>query len=203
MGTRWYSHYSRLRIHVHRQEQLRDVGRQNHSTLKRAGGVPRAVDRPVVRGKEVQPRKLLRKSASVPTAPAQRPQSSFTLVAPLRTRNLPTKAGPLVPSFIEAEELRENETRREQEEFALGPTRIAPRMSLPSMSVQHRAMQSPRKRAIIAQSPSSRRISAHLPPGGAIQIAQMHVGRGGKLVIGRSDSEDSASESSEDELSDR
>ncbi|KAI0765307.1 hypothetical protein C8Q74DRAFT_1458431 [Fomes fomentarius] len=189
-----------------RQEQFRDVGRQNYSTLisKRAGGVPRAADRPFVRGEEVHPRKLLRKSASVPTAPAQCPQSSFTLVAPLlRTRNLPVKAGPLVPSFMEVEELREIEARKEQEEFALGPTRTAPRMSLPSMSVQRRAMQSPKKRAINAQSPSFRRISAHLPPGGAIQIAQVHVGRGGKLVVGRSDSEDSASESSEDELSDR
>ncbi len=146
-------------------------------------------------------RPIARKTAE-PTSQSQpnRPKSTFSYVAPLlRTRTLPTKEGPLLPSAHVAENRREQERRRERDEYALGPTRSTPRTSLPSMSVQRRVVQSPRKQQ---QSPVSRRAPAMTSARGPVPLdripdARVHVGRGGKLVFGSSDSEDESSSSDE------
>ncbi|RPD56950.1 hypothetical protein L226DRAFT_554330 [Lentinus tigrinus ALCF2SS1-7] len=125
-----------------------------------------------------------------PQPQASRSRSNFSYVAPLlRTRTLPTKEGALLPSAHIAADRREREKRRERDEYVLGPIRSAPRTSLPSMSVQRRVAPSPRKQQ---QSPVSRRAPAinftpHIPK------PRVHVGRGGKLVFGSSDSEDEPS----------
>lgn len=134
-----------------------------------------------------------------------RPKSTFHYFAPLRTRTLPTKEGPLLPAAHVAADRREREKRRERDEYTLGPTRSSPRTSLPSMSVQRRMKQSPRKQQ---QSPSTaRRASAanlaRAPiPLERIPNAPVHVGRGGKLVFGNSSSSssDESSSSSSDEV---
>ncbi|KAI0698063.1 hypothetical protein C8T65DRAFT_661246 [Cerioporus squamosus] len=146
-------------------------------------------------------RRTTARKAAEPTLQSQpnRPKSTFSYVAPLlRARTLPTKEGPLLPSAHVAEDRRERETRRERDEYDLGSTRSAPRTSLPSMSVQRRVAQSPRKQ----QQPVSRRApvitSARGPvPLDRIPDARVHVGRGGKLVFGSSDSEDESSSSDE------
>ncbi|RDX54799.1 hypothetical protein OH76DRAFT_999861 [Lentinus brumalis] len=147
-------------------------------------------------------RRPISRKIAVPTSQSRtdRPKSTFSYVAPLlRTRTLPTKEGPLLPSAHVAEERRERERRRERDEYALGPTRSAPRTSLPSMSVQRRVVQSPRKQQ---QSPVSRRAPAMTSARGPVPLdripdARVHVGRGGKLVFGSSDSEDESSSSSD------
>ena len=160
---------------------------------KRTGAARAPQPGPVARVEEHH-RKSVRKAMATPFSQTRRPQSSFTLVAPLRTRTaLPSKAGPLLPSYMVAEERRGKETRRENNEYSLGPTRSAARATLPSMSVQRRVAQSPRKVQQAFQSPSSKRISARLPALDTAPNARVHVGRGGKLVFGMSDSESTSS----------
>ncbi|TFK86659.1 hypothetical protein K466DRAFT_587037 [Polyporus arcularius HHB13444] len=176
-------------------------------TIPAAAGGPLRLDHtretsgPNTRDGDRDRRTASRKTAE-PTSQSQvnRPKSTFSYVAPLlRTRTLPTKEGPLLPSAHVAEERRERERRRERDEYALGPTRSAPRTSLPSMSVQRRVVQSPRKQQ---QSPVSRRAPAMTSARGPVPLdripdARVHVGRGGKLVFGSSDSEDESSSSDE------
>ncbi|KAI0746566.1 hypothetical protein C8Q80DRAFT_1235341 [Daedaleopsis nitida] len=131
---------------------------------------------------------------------ARRPQSSFTLVAPLLSRGLPTKAGDSRPSFMLAEERWDRSTRRKKDEYTLGITRSTPRSSHPSMSVRRRVVQSPRKTQGVhhqPQSPSTRRISARFLRDGAAPDARVHVGRGGQLVVGQSDSDETSSDESD------
>ena len=139
-------------------------------------------------------RQSLRKEASIPQS--RRPKSTFAYVAPLRTM-LPTKSAPLIPPFLAAFQNR-NDGVDEDEMASIRRTPTStPRKSLPSMSVQRRAV-APRKKM-----PAVRRVGDSPERSDDIPDANFYVGRGMRLIPGgssdRSSSSSSSSSSSDEE----
>ncbi|KAI0777180.1 hypothetical protein BD413DRAFT_514026 [Trametes elegans] len=102
------------------------------------------------------PRKLARKSASI-VSPSQqkRTKSSFNYIAPLRLRGAapPTKSTPSKPAYLELQERLATRAPQARDRDELLEIRNAPRKTLAAMSVQRRAVVSPRKGMIVPRTP--------------------------------------------------